>query len=254
MCVNLYLKLSNGIPSATEAMVGLSPTSTSTDEGVCFLLPEFNDLVIQEFKVATEQLEITLIKNLREMVLSLKERERNLELQLLDYHVVKEQGAALQELENRLKISATEAKMYMLKIDSLQAENQKLRAQVEEYSSVMKELEAARTEMKLLEHKLKIDQDQAKEALAALYQKICFLKQMGQKNADAAAMVERKLNRLGNLEVETVELRMINYRLSNEILDLKRKSESTQMVASPVETVSVCSSTSAKLYFCKLDY
>ncbi|XP_074576843.1 protein CHUP1, chloroplastic-like [Curcuma longa] len=231
------LKISNDIPSATEAMVGMPPTSTSTDEEECFLLPEFNDFVTQEFKAATEKLEITLITDLREMVLSLQEREKNLELQLLDYHVVKEQGAAVQELENRLKISATEAKMYMLKIDSLQAECQKLRAQVEEYSSVMKELEAARTEMKLLEHKLKIDQDQAKEALAALHQKIYFLKQMGQKNADAAALVERKLNRLYNLEGETIELRMINSRLSNEILDLKRKLESSQTIASPVETV-----------------
>ncbi|XP_042452114.1 protein CHUP1, chloroplastic-like isoform X2 [Zingiber officinale] len=231
------LKISTDIPSATEVMVGLSPTSTSTDEGECFLLPEFNDFVKQEFEVATEKLEITLITNLREMVLSLQERERNLELQLLDYHVVKEQGAAVQELENRLKINATEAKMYMLKIYSLQAENQKLRAQVEEYSSVMKELEAARTEMKLLEHNLKIDQDQAKEALAVLLQKICFLKQMGQKNADAAALVERKLNRLYNLEGETMELRMINSRLSNEILNLKRELESTQTIASPVETV-----------------
>ncbi|WOL13608.1 hypothetical protein Cni_G22378 [Canna indica] len=118
---------------------------------------------IQEETVKKEE-----IAHLRELVLSLLEKERNLELQLLDYYGLKEKEASVTELEHQLKISAMEAKLYSLKIDSLQSHSQRLQAQLAEFSIAMKELEAARAEINLLERKMKLDEEKSKEILASL--------------------------------------------------------------------------------------
>ncbi|WOK97011.1 protein CHUP1, chloroplastic [Canna indica] len=234
--------------TAAATMMGLSPTSNTSGDDVGFLLPEFADFVMQEFEVKSRELETTLIAamseepemqeetamkeeiaHLRELVLSLQEKERTLELQLLDYYGLKEKEASVRELENRLKISAMEGKMYSLKIDSLQSDNQRLQAQLAEFSSAMKELEAARAEINLLERKMKLDEEKTKEILASLHQKITYLQQKEQKDVENNAVVERKLKRLEELEKEIVQLRMMNSRLAEENLDLSSKLVSAQM-------------------------
>ncbi|KAJ8464750.1 hypothetical protein OPV22_027302 [Ensete ventricosum] len=231
-----------------EIINGTAITTTGEEAG--FLMPGFDDLVMQEFEVTRKDLETTPvttmpekpvmqeralmeqeITNLKELVLSLQERERCLERQLLDYHGVKGQEAVVRELVNRLKISSMEAKLYMLKIESLQADNQRLQAQLEDYATVISELDAAREHIMLLDEKLESDREKAQEIMASLHQRISSLQQREQEND---AEVNRKLKKLEELENESMELRMINSRLAEENSDLVRKLKSTQDTASAV--------------------
>ncbi|THU45388.1 hypothetical protein C4D60_Mb02t17410 [Musa balbisiana] len=234
-----------------EIINGIAITATGEEAG--FLLPGFDDLVMQEFEVTRKDLETTPITtmpekpvmqerammeqeitNLKELVLSLQERERCLEQQLLDYHGLKGQEAVVRELVNRLKISSMEAKLYMLKIESLQADNQRLQAQLEDYVKTISELDAAREHIKLLDEKLESDRDKAKEIMASLHQRISSLQQRQQKNVENDAEVKSKLKKLEELEHESMDLRMINSRLAEENSDLARKLKSTQNTASAV--------------------
>ncbi|KAI3865934.1 hypothetical protein MKW92_032962 [Papaver armeniacum] len=166
------------ITTENTATVGISPKSMNSkhsgeEEG--YLLPEFNEIVHKDFEVprnnsngvsprkevdsptykrlAERETDQELI-NLRNMVRVLRERERNLEIQLLEYYGLKEQETAVMELQNRLKINTMEAKLFTLKIESLQGDNQRLEAQVADYSRVLAELEAARAKIKMLSGKL----------------------------------------------------------------------------------------------------
>jgi len=152
-------------------------SSISTEEG--FFMPEFEpekntvELVDKEFLVFEEKEEMEKeIDYLRNLVEALKERERSLEMQMIEYHALKEMEANLRELENRLKVSAMESKLLNLKIESLQADNQKLQAQASDYPRVVGELESAREKIQLLEKRLRVDGEQAREKLAALHQRI----------------------------------------------------------------------------------
>ncbi|CAL9182085.1 unnamed protein product [Musa hybrid cultivar] len=235
------------------SMIGLSPTSYNSGDDEGFLLHEFNDFVMQEFEVKSKELEIVgnitvpekpdtteeimmeqEITSLRELVLSLREKERSLELRLLDYQGVKEQEAAVGELENRLKISAMEAKLYILKIDSLQADNQRLKSQLSDYSRVISELDCSREKIKHLKKKMESDRDEAKDIIASLHQRINSLQHREQKDVKTDAEIKRKLKRLEELEDECIELRTINSMLVNENSCLSRELESAKMIASSV--------------------
>ncbi|KAG1330121.1 putative protein CHUP1, chloroplastic [Cocos nucifera] len=174
------------------------------------------------------------IAHLRKLVWSLRERESRLELQLLEYYGMKEQEAAMRELENQLKINSMETKSYSLKVDSLQAENLRLQSRVSDYSRAMAELNAARAKIKLLKKKLKSDAEQAKERIASLHQRISVLQCREQKDGKNDKEVERKLERLKKLENEVTELRVINSKLERENSDLARRLEATQILASSV--------------------
>ncbi|XP_009398825.2 protein CHUP1, chloroplastic-like [Musa acuminata AAA Group] len=229
--------------TTTTTTVLLSPTSKSSGDGEGFLLSEFNDIVMKEFRATGKDPEIAAntsapnkleikedkameqeIANLRKLVWSLQENERSLELQLLEYYGMQEQEAAVRELESQLKINLVEAKLYSLKIESLQADNRRLQDQLMEYSRAMNELEAGRATIKILKKKLKSDGEQAKEIIVSLHQRISVLQCQEQKEA--------KDKRLKELEDEAVELKTINSRLSEENSDLVRQLETSQASAS----------------------
>lgn len=51
------------------------------------------------------------------MVKNLKERERDLEIQLLEYYGLKEQESAVVELHNRLKINSMETSFLLSRLN-----------------------------------------------------------------------------------------------------------------------------------------
>ncbi|KAJ0977946.1 hypothetical protein J5N97_013420 [Dioscorea zingiberensis] len=258
-------KIINGTTTTTTTtttkttVLGLSPTRKSPreEEEYGFLLPEFNE-IMKEFEatgrdsgndtptstfavnkkfetekdIAMEQ-EIARLKNL---VVSLSERERCLELQLLEYYGMQEQEAALRELESQLKMNTMETKLYTMKIESLQADNQRLQAQVLDYSRVVSELESSRAKIKLLKRKLKSDGQQAKEKITLMHQIISKFQAKEAKDQANDVEVEMQLKkRLKDLEDEVDSLRMINSRLLVDNSELATKLESTQMLASSLE-------------------
>jgi chromosome segregation ATPase len=179
-------------------------------------------------------------------VRSLEEREKTLELQLLECYGLQEQDAAVRELENQLKINNVESKLYSLKIESLQSENQELKAQLSQNSKMISELEVTREKCKLLKKKLALDAEQSKEKLTSLQKKVDSLQQKETDEVKNHTEVEKKLKRLEELEKEATELRAVNSRLQQENAHLIRRLELTRLPPVPkpknsLEVILYCS-------------
>lgn len=244
-----------------NSMAENSPSSKFNGDKDGFFLPEFKDLV-KDFNSAavttvyspkenvdspnseleTPKAFITLekeeyeeeISHLQNMVQILRERERNLEVQLLEYYGLKEQETAVMELQNRLKINNMEAKLFNLKIESLQAEKQRLEAQVVGHDKVVAELEAARAKIRLLKKKLRYEAEQNKEQILNLQQRVAKLQDDEFKSLSSNTDAQLKLKRLKDLEGEAEELRKSNLVLRLENSELTRRLESTQILANSV--------------------
>ncbi|XP_062087588.1 protein CHUP1, chloroplastic isoform X2 [Humulus lupulus] len=174
------------------------------------------------------------ISHLQNMVIILRERERNLEVQLLEYYGLKEQETTVMELQNRLKINNMEAKLFNLKIESLLAENQRLEAQVAGQAKVMAELEAARAKIKLLKKKLRYEAEQNREQILKLQRSVAKMQDEEYKTFSSNTDAELHLKRLKDLEDEAEELRKSNLALRLENSELARRLESTQIIANSV--------------------
>ncbi|KAK1360220.1 Actin binding protein family [Heracleum sosnowskyi] len=157
------------------------------------------------------------IKCLRNMVKNLKERERDLEIQLLEYYDLKEQESAIMELHNRLKISSMETRLFTLKIESLQADNKRLEEEVMDHARVVADLEVARSKLKMLKRELKSESEHNKEHILSLQKDI-----------------QPKLVKIKRLEEEVEELRKLNCSLQEENSDLGRRLDYAQILANSV--------------------
>ncbi|KAK6911984.1 hypothetical protein RJ641_024077 [Dillenia turbinata] len=234
-----------------------SPSSAFTGERDGFLLPEFNELIM-EFDLAentgilprkevetpksdsnttkalwSAEMEILKkeIENLTNKIRYHQERERDLQVQLLQFRGLKEQEAAVMELQNRLRINNVEAKLFTLKIESLQADKQRLEAQVADHAKVTMELEAAKGKIKLLKKKLRSDAEQNKEQILILKQRVAKLLDEEHKSIRSNSDVQQKLQRLMELETEAELLKKSNRRLQIENSELSRRLESAQILA-----------------------
>ncbi|URE20361.1 protein CHUP1, chloroplastic-like, partial [Musa troglodytarum] len=216
--------------TSTTTVLHLAPTKTSAGDEECD--HTVKNLVAKDDsppkKPAIEQDSATEqeIESLRRLVCSLQENERSLELQLLEYYGMQEQAAAVRDLERQLQMSSTEAKLYSLRIESLQSDIQRLEAQLADLPRVMNELESARSTIRLLKKKSRSDAEQAAERTASLRQRISQLQR--QNNEET----EGKLKRLAELEDEAAQLKLVNSSLTEQNSDLTRKLESAQTSAS----------------------
>ncbi|GAB2225644.1 hypothetical protein Droror1_Dr00006441 [Drosera rotundifolia] len=171
------------------------------------------------------------IQSLKNMVGLLRERERHLEVQLLQYHGLKEQEKVMAELQNRLKTKTVEAKLLSLRIESLQAENKRMEAQVADYAEVVAELEEAKGKIKLLRKKLKNETAETKEQILRLRQRVGKLRE---NDLVSDAEIHSKLQRLEELEAESMEVRKKNLDLQLENSELARRLESNQLLATSI--------------------
>ncbi|GAV75930.1 hypothetical protein CFOL_v3_19406 [Cephalotus follicularis] len=244
-----------------NSTIGLSPSSRHNGDKDGFLLPEFQDLVKEfdftgpdtrfspkkdvdtpksdldtprEFRSAEMDNYEQEIRHLSNMVRVLQERERDLEVQLLEYYGLKEQEAATMELQNRLKINNMEAKLLSLKIESLQSDNRRLEAQVADNAKVVSELEAARSKIKLLKKKLRSEAQDNKEQITVLQKRVAKLQEQEYEAVSSDPHIELKLQRIKDLEGEAEDLRKSNMRLQMENSELTQKLESTQILANSV--------------------
>ncbi|KAE8659538.1 Detected protein of confused Function [Hibiscus syriacus] len=174
------------------------------------------------------------IKRLRNMVRMLRERERNLEAQLLEYYSLKEQEAVVMELENQLKKNNMEAKPFTLKIASLQSENQRLENQVADHSKVAVELQATKSRIEVLKKKLRKEAEQNREQILNVQKRVAKLKEEELKAPVDNHDIQSNSKRLKVLEGEAEELRKSNTRLQIENTELARKLESTQILENSV--------------------
>ncbi|XP_006826759.2 protein CHUP1, chloroplastic [Amborella trichopoda] len=234
---------------------GFSPCSKSSGDEEGFLLPEFNEIVLREFGVAETNLGSSCIPQakdgntkradskeemgfeqeicrLRNLVRVLRERERSLEIQLLEYYGLKEEETAVRELQNRLKINSMEAKLFSLKVESLQAENRRLQAQASDYSRVMAEVESARAKIRLLKKKIRVNAEQAKDQLSVMKQRVEMLQARELEASKNDQETVKKLHMLRDLEDQIMESRRENARLQHENSELMLRIESAEALAS----------------------
>ncbi|KAG9130805.1 hypothetical protein Leryth_021985 [Lithospermum erythrorhizon] len=175
------------------------------------------------------------IQRLRQAVRILKERETDLEIQLLEYYGLKEQETAFVELQNRLKIKNMEGRLFSLKLESLQADKKRLEEQVSNHAKVSAELEAAKAQIKLLKRKLKSASERNKEQILALQERARKLQELENKDVEAEhGNIQVELRKLKDLEGETEELRKSNSTLKLEKYELTQKLEYVQLLATSV--------------------
>ncbi|KAL3528674.1 hypothetical protein ACH5RR_007996 [Cinchona calisaya] len=232
-----------------------SPTKRCNGDEDMYLLPEFIDL-IEEYDLAAIEANLSPRKDvlsyaatdscneeldreeeinwLRNMVKTLKERERSLEIQLLEYYGLKEQESAVMELHNRLKVNNMEAKLLNLKIESLQADKRRLEEQVADYAKVVSELEAAKANIKLLEKKLRSEAEHNREQILALQERVVKLQDQENKALFTDSDIRLKLQQLKDFKEEAEELRKSNHSLRQENSVLAQKLECVQNLATSV--------------------
>ncbi|KAJ4869246.1 actin binding protein family [Raphanus sativus] len=232
---------------------GDSRSEYDLDEKDVFLLPEFEDevkkldLLVHDdecetpksdmsaaplaFPSAEEGDHVNEIKRLRNTVRALRERERCLEDKLLEYYSLKEQQKIAMELRSRLKLNQMETKVFNLKIKSLQAENEKLKAQCSEHSRAVLELDMAKSEVHVLKKKLNIKTQQHVEQLLSLKERVARLQEDEIKASLPVPDADKMVQRLRDLEGEINELRDSNTRLHFENFELAEKVEAVQIIA-----------------------
>ncbi|XP_065049328.1 protein CHUP1, chloroplastic-like isoform X2 [Musa acuminata AAA Group] len=170
--------------------------------------------------------EIVYLSNLAQ---ALWDRNRSLEMEMLEYYGLKEmQEAAVKELENQLKLNSVEAKCLSLKVESLMDENLRLKLEASEFSGTMRELGLARARVKHLKRRQKYIHVQAREKISSLEKRISLMHAIKRRESRDEAEVQNKLKRVKELEDEAGVLRKGNSMLTQENLDLARRLESAE--------------------------
>ncbi|XP_073125808.1 protein CHUP1, chloroplastic-like [Henckelia pumila] len=240
-----------------DFVTNLSPSVEYSGDRHGFLLPEFMELVTKcdldvtacsiaaeknlgtqvldvespkEFKCSEPDERSSEINSLRNQVEILEERERYLEIRLLEYYGLKEQETAVEELQNQLRISNMEAKLNNTKIESLLSDNTRLEAQVADYAKVVTELETAKAKIKILRKKLRFEAEQNREQILSLRERVMKLQDEGKRaieDSNNMEMHQQKENELEELEV----VKKSNHDLKLANSELAKKLEYLQILA-----------------------
>lgn len=226
-----------------------SATSSRDEEGLplqeaeqesvssCLKKPVSIELENEKAKMDAE---IVYLSNLAQALL---DRNRSLEMEMLEYYGLKElQEAAVKELENQQKLNSVEAKCLSLKVESLMDENLRLKLQASEFSGTMRELGLARARVKHLERRQKYIHVQAREKISSLEKRISLMHAIKRRESRDEAEVQNKVKRVKELEDEAGVLRKENSMLTQENLDLARRLESAESsISTTLERVQVVS-------------
>lgn len=171
------------------------------------------------------------LRSLRSKVEILEEREKILENQLLEYYGLKEQEKAVSELQTRLRVHNMEAKLYNLKIESLQSDNKRLQAKVADYEKVVAELESSENKIKLLRKKLRFEAEQNRDQILKLQERVMKLQEQEKNAVEVDQDVDKQSQERTQLEEELEEMKKYNHSLKLENLELAQKVENLQMLA-----------------------
>ncbi|XP_065036920.1 uncharacterized protein LOC135672378 isoform X5 [Musa acuminata AAA Group] len=180
------------------------------------------------------------IMYLRDLVQSLCDRIRSLDIQMLEYYGSKEQDAAIRELEGELKLNSVKASRLSLKIESLKDENRRLKIQASEYRKIAPELDSARVIINHLKRRMGSGHVQAREEIAFLEQKIRKLNDVEHKDSQEDVDLQNKLKRLKELEDEADELGKENSILSQENMELAQRLAYAETSISTLEEPQLC--------------
>ncbi|XP_062213783.1 uncharacterized protein LOC133914770 isoform X2 [Phragmites australis] len=164
------------------------------------------------------------LERLRELWLSLLEREQRLELRLQELDGHREQEATVRELENRVAAAAMETRLLELNVSSLQEENGRLRAQVAELDAARAELARAKEKLRAIKARMQGEKEEARSEAAALRARVAELENGREERASALA-------------AEAAGLRKVNAALEEESMELALRLQDAEQAASSVNLV-----------------
>ncbi|CAD5170358.1 unnamed protein product [Musa acuminata subsp. malaccensis] len=140
--------------------------------------------------------------HLTNLVRRLWKKERNNEIQLLEYRGLEERETTVGELKNWLQICSTAAKSLSVKLEFLQLESQRLKVVASPSSGTMRELRSAKLKIKHLKKRLRSCRAQAGKQMNSLQHRIAMLQNKVDQDEQIDADVQIKLQRLEDLEDE----------------------------------------------------
>lgn len=170
----------------------------------------------------------TELEQLQELVNEMKQKEAKLEDKLLEYYRMKEQESDIVELQRQLKIKIVEIDLLKITVNSLEAEREKLREELEKEDSSRKELEDARSKIKELQRQIQLEANQTRGYLLLLKQQVSGLKVKEEETLMKDAEIEKKLKSVDDLEVEILELKRKNIELHHEKRELAVKLDASE--------------------------
>lgn len=168
------------------------------------------------------------IKQLRNLVKELEEREEKLEAELLEYYGLKEQEASVLELQKQLEVKSVEIDMLNITINTLQGEKKRLQEEVSKSALARKELEEARNKLKEMQRQIQIDANRTKAQLLLLKQQVSVLQAEEEEAMKADSGMEKMAKHLKELEVEVIELKRKNKELQIEKRELAMKLDAAE--------------------------
>ncbi|KAL6882098.1 hypothetical protein ACP4OV_011570 [Aristida adscensionis] len=166
----------------------------------------------------------TELERVRELWLSLVEREQRLQLRLQELEGLREQHAAVRELEHRAAAAAAENRVLELRVAALQDENGRLRSQAAELDDARAELARVREKLRAIEARARAEQEEARREAEALRQRAGEVERRGEEAAGAVA-------------AEAAALRRANAALEEENMELALRLQDAEQVASSVNLV-----------------
>ncbi|KAG9141452.1 hypothetical protein Leryth_001890 [Lithospermum erythrorhizon] len=205
-----------------------SPCTGSNGEKDGYIWPEFKEHKCTEKDGNIYEREI---RSLRNMVKVLKERERDLEIELLEYYGLKEQEKAAMDLQNTLEINNMEAKLFRLKIKSLEGDKKRLEEQVADHAKVSAAFEKAKAKIKLLKNKLRSEAEQNRDQILALQARVLNFRENEEDIAAHQEDIHAKLQHIKDLEKEVEDLKDVNNSLRLENSELAQKLDFVQCIA-----------------------
>ncbi|CAL9751957.1 unnamed protein product [Musa acuminata subsp. burmannicoides] len=134
-------------------------------------------------------------------------KERNNEIQLLEYCGLEERETTVGELKHLLQICSMAAKSLSVKLEFLQLESQRLKVVASPSSGTMRELRSAKLKIKHLKKRLRSCRAQAGKQMNSLQHRIAMLQNKVDQDEQIDADVQIKLQRLEDLEDEADDLR-----------------------------------------------
>ncbi|XP_031403636.1 protein CHUP1, chloroplastic-like [Punica granatum] len=149
----------------------------------------------------------------------LKRRKIELECRLFELYGLKEEYSYIAHLRKELTVKTAETDGLNLAIDSIQAENERLKDDIREVFLAEKQLEAAQKRANELEEKLVFNANRLKGQLEKLEGQVSRFQKSSKRCADDPA-IEKKLSNFSRLELEVLEMRRKNKELELEKREL----------------------------------
>lgn len=179
------------------------------------------------------------VVSLKNQVSALQHREGELEELFLRYCMSQEHESALKEIRSSLEFEITRVDFLGLKVEIMEAENRRLELNLPEYSKVIEELGSARTQIQLMQRKVKKLVRMKREGLSAFRSQASVLQEREAEISSKNEELKQRKREIEELEAAVVELRRIVDKLQMEKSELMERIELAENLDSSSPKVTI---------------